>query len=78
MCAGRFARCEPPRRSALIIKSQINSGRRRELYHFRDQRGFEVDFLVPGADGQLNLIEVKASRTVFPAAADSVLSMRRA
>jgi uncharacterized protein len=30
-----------------IIKSQINLGRRRELYFVRDQRGLEVDFAVP-------------------------------
>jgi len=33
--------------AAEILKSQINRGRRKELYHFRDQQGLEVDFLFP-------------------------------
>lgn len=34
-----------------IAKQQANLGRRRELYYFRDQRGLEVDFVVPAAGG---------------------------
>ena len=34
--------------AAEILKSQANQGRRKELYHFRDQQGLEVDFLFPG------------------------------
>jgi predicted AAA+ superfamily ATPase len=49
-----------------IIKAQINAGRGREIYYFRDSQGLEVDFLVPGADGLLNLVEVKASKTLLP------------
>jgi predicted AAA+ superfamily ATPase len=49
-----------------IVKAQLNSGRRRELYYFRDQQGLEVDFVVPGKAGSLRLIEVKAARTVTP------------
>src|SRR3990170_1290064 len=45
-----------------IVKLQVNSGRRRELYHFRDQQGLEVDFVVPGGDRRPILIEAKASR----------------
>jgi predicted AAA+ superfamily ATPase len=56
--------------AAEILKSQINKGRRKELYHFRDQQGLEVDFLFPDAHGTLRLIECKAARTVFPAMAD--------
>ena len=52
-----------------IIKCQVNAGRRRELYYFRDQQGLEVDFLWPMGDRRLRLIEVKASRTVTPEAA---------
>src|SRR6516225_2353461 len=29
--------------AAEIVKSQANAGRRRELYHFRDEQGLEVD-----------------------------------
>lgn len=49
-----------------IVKAQLNAGRRRELYYFRDQQGLEVDFVVPGKGGQLRLIEAKAARTVTP------------
>ncbi len=52
--------------AAEIVKAQLNSGRRRELYTFRDQQGLEVDFIVPAKGGGLRLVEVKASRTVVP------------
>lgn len=52
-----------------IVKHQVNAGRRRELYYFRDQQGLEVDFLWPVGHRRLRLIEVKASRTVTPEAA---------
>src|SRR5581483_4913337 len=45
-----------------IVKAQLNAGRRRELYYFRDQQGLEVDFLAPGRGGAVRLVEVKASR----------------
>jgi len=31
------------------VKAQLNSGRRRELYYFRDQQGLEVTFFCLGA-----------------------------
>ena len=34
--------------AAEIVKRQIHSGGRREIYGFRDEQGLEVDFLVPG------------------------------
>jgi predicted AAA+ superfamily ATPase len=49
-----------------IIKAQVNDGRRRELYYFRDEQGLEVDFLVPGRGGAVTLVECKAARTVTP------------
>lgn len=52
-----------------IAKAQANAGRRRSLYHFRDQQGLEVDFVVPGPGGALALIECKAGRTVTPSMA---------
>jgi predicted AAA+ superfamily ATPase len=52
-----------------IVKSQLNAGRRRELYHFRDEQGLEVDFLVPGRGGSISLVECKAAATVRPAMA---------
>ena len=63
--------------AAEILKSQVNHGHRRELYHFRDQQGLEVDFVFPGAHGGLHLVECKASRTVQPSVAGSLASLRR-
>lgn len=51
--------------AAEIVKAQLNQARRRELYFFRDQQGFEVDFVAP-VGGATWLIEAKASRTVTP------------
>ena len=58
--------------AAEIVKAQLNAGRRRELYYFRDQQGLEVDFIVPDKGGRLRLIEAKASRTVAPEMARSM------
>jgi uncharacterized protein len=52
-----------------IIKAQLNAGRRREIYYFRDQQGLEVDFVLPRQGGGLRLIEAKATRTPTPAMA---------
>lgn len=49
-----------------IVKAQLNAGRRRELYYFRDQQGLEVDFVLPRKGGGLQLVEAKAARTVTP------------
>ena len=49
-----------------IVKAQLNAGRRRELYYFRDEQGLEVDFVMPGRRGSVSLIECKTSRTVMP------------
>jgi uncharacterized protein len=55
--------------AAEMIKAQTNRGRRPEIYYFRDQQGLEVDFLLPGKDGAVALVECKATRTVTPAMA---------
>ena len=60
-----------------IIKHQMNSGRSRQLYYFRDQQGLEVDFLFPAGDRKLILIEAKASRTVFPEIAESLYRLSK-
>ncbi len=57
-----------------LVKAQANAARRREIYHFRDRQGLEVDFVVPGESGTVRLIEAKASRTVTP---DMAAPMRR-
>ncbi len=61
-----------------ICKWQVNRGRRKELYYFRDRQSLEVDFLMPGPGGQTWLIEAKASRTPLPRMAESVDALRRA
>jgi hypothetical protein len=63
--------------AAEILKSQVNRGRAKELYHFRDQQGLEVDFLFPYGDG-LWMVECKASRTVQPRMARPMESLRQA
>jgi predicted AAA+ superfamily ATPase len=52
--------------AAEIAKAQVSAGRRVELYHFRDQQGLEVDFVVPAGHRKLLLIEAKATRTLRP------------
>ena len=60
-----------------ILKAQANSGRRRELYYFRDEQGLEVDFLLPGRGGAISFVECQAGRTVTPAMAGSMQRPRR-
>ena len=47
--------------AAEIVKAQINAGRRREIYYFRDQQGLEVDFVVAARAGCIRLIKAKAN-----------------
>jgi predicted AAA+ superfamily ATPase len=61
-----------------ILKAQVNGGRRRELYYFRDQQGLEVDFIVPGESGGLRLIEVKNTATPAPDMAAPMLKLAKA
>jgi len=61
--------------AAEIVKTQVNSGARRELYYFRDEQGLEVDFLMPGRAGALTLVECKAGKTVTPAMATPMLRL---
>ena len=64
--------------AAEIAKHQVNGGKARQVYFFRDQQGLEVDFLVPLAAGRIALIEAKASTTVRPEMADSMQRLARA
>ncbi len=61
-----------------IVKAQVNGGGRREIYHFRDEQGLEVDFVVPRRGGSLALVECKDTRTVRPAMAAPMLRLRAA
>lgn len=58
-----------------IVKAQVNAGRRRKLYFFRDQQGLEVDFVVPLRGGGMRLIEAKATSTVTPDLARPMLRL---
>lgn len=64
--------------AAEIVKRQVHAGKARELYHFRDAQGLEVDFLVPLGGHRLALVEVKSSRTVTPAAAAPIARLAAA
>lgn len=64
--------------AAELAKAQLHRGERRELYYFRDQQGLEVDFVVPGKQHGLELIEAKATRTPTPAMAKSLIRLRDA
>ena len=63
--------------AAEILKSQVNRGAKKEVYYFRDQQGLEVDLLIPRPNAGLWLIECKAGKTVRPAMAAPLLSLRR-
>ncbi len=62
--------------AAELLKAQVNRGRRRALYYFRDQQGLEVDFLLPERDARFAIIEARASRTVTPSMADAIVRLR--
>jgi hypothetical protein len=61
-----------------IMKQQQAGGRRREVYFFRDQRGLEIDFLVPMGGNRLAMIEVKASASLRPEDAKAVAALMAA
>lgn len=61
-----------------IVKAQARSGRRPEVWFFRDSQGLEVDFLVPVPGGGISLVECKASRSVSPAMAGPMLRLAAA
>ncbi|MBS1945019.1 MAG: hypothetical protein JST98_07415, partial [Bacteroidetes bacterium] len=54
----------------------VNKGLRKEIYHYRDEHGLEVDFIVPGRNGGISLVECKAARTVLPSMAASMFRVR--
>ena len=61
-----------------IVKQQLNAGRRKEIYYFRDQQGLEVDFVVPTASRTIALVEARASRTLTPSMADTLIRLKTA
>jgi hypothetical protein len=61
-----------------IVKQQVNAGKRREIYWFRDQQGLEVDFVIPETAARILLVEAKATRTPRPDDAEPILRLGRA
>ena len=61
-----------------IIKHQLNTGKRKEIYYFRDQQGLEVDFIVPEGNGRLIVMEAKATRSIRPDMGASLNRLGRA
>ena len=61
-----------------IVKHQINSGKRRQIYYFRDQQGLEVDFIIPIGSAKLLVLEAKAVRSIKPATGASLNKLTRA
>ena len=63
--------------AAEIVKKQINHGKRRELYYFRDRQGLEVDFVIPIAGRKLFLLEAKASKTPLPKMVEPIERLKK-
>ncbi len=61
-----------------IVKSQASRGVRRELYHFRDAQGLEVDFVLPRPGGKRWLVECKFGRTATPSMTRPMQQLARA
>ncbi len=61
-----------------ISKAQLNAGKRRDIYYFRDRQGLEVDFLIPLGNRRLALIEAKASRTIRSVDAAPIMRLEKA
>ena len=51
--------------AAEIIKKQINIGKRKDLYYFRDRQGLEIDFLIQLKSRKLLMVEAKFGKTVY-------------
>jgi predicted AAA+ superfamily ATPase len=63
--------------AAEIVKNQLNSGRSKELYFFRDHQGLEVDFMTAGAGGRLCLVEAKWTKTIQPRLAGPLRKLKK-
>jgi hypothetical protein len=61
-----------------VIKHQLGTGRRQEVYYFRDRQGLEVDFVIPQGSNRVALVEAKASRTARPEMGDSMRRLSKA
>lgn len=59
-----------------VVKQQLNQGKAKAVYFFRDQQGLEVDFVVPRGNGRLALVECKAGRTAKPSDGGPIRRLR--
>lgn len=64
--------------TAETLKNQVNAGRRREAYYYRDKDGLEVDLVLPEANARWRLVEIKASHTVRPQVAEPIRRLQHA
>lgn len=62
--------------AAEVVKRQVNKGFRKEIYHYRDEHGLEVDFIVPGKNSGISLLECRSTRTPVPSMASAMLRVR--
>lgn len=60
-----------------LLKGQINQGKAKEIYYFRDDAGLEVDFIVPKANDEIEMIEVKYTKTVVPGMVGNIRSLQK-
>jgi predicted AAA+ superfamily ATPase len=58
-----------------IVKLQLGMGKAKALYYFRDSQGLEVDFVVPLGEKRLAFLEAKASQTLVPGMAQSMVRL---
>lgn len=60
-----------------IVKHQVHTGGRKEIYYFRDQQGLEVDFVVPCKNNRLLFLEAKTGQTITPNMAAPLQALAR-
>lgn len=46
-----------------ILKTQYNQGKDKDIYYFRDSKGFEIDAIVPTSQGSFIPFEFKSAMT---------------
>lgn len=49
---------------AAIMKKRMTEGNRPNMYFYRENRGLEVDVVIPSGDGGLQLYEIKSSKSL--------------
>lgn len=57
---------------AAIMKKRMTESNRPNMYFYRENRGLEVDVVLPAGDGGLHLYEIKSSKSLQPDFADNM------